>query len=78
MASVKAINEAKSALRTSLRADAPKSSVDVESVLQVMLTVYGKERVEEIETLQRDLDASTELSDSTACACRWRWIGSRR
>ncbi len=63
MASVKAIAQAKTAVRVSPRGRTSKSSVDVESILQVMLAVYGKERDEEIETLQRDLDAGAELSE---------------
>ncbi len=63
MASVKAITEARSAVLASLGVDLPKGSVDVDSILQVMLTVYGKELDREIETLQRDLDAGAESSE---------------
>ena len=63
MDGVKAINEAKAAVRASIGGEPPKSSVDVESILQVMLTVHGKEQDEEIATLQRSLDAGAELSE---------------
>ena len=62
MESVEEIHAAGRGIRPS---SGPKTnhSLDTDSVLRLMLTVYGKSLEHEMEALQRDVDAKDELSD---------------
>jgi len=58
----KAINQAKAKLRR--KAALPKTSLDLDSVLQLMLTVYAKTIEAELDEIQRDLDSMSEMGES--------------
>ena len=62
MESVEEIHAAGRGIRPS---SGPKTnhSLDTDSILKLMLTVYGKSLEHEMEALQRDVDAKDELSD---------------
>ena len=60
----RAINDAKAKLEGSLGWPAAKTSLDVESVLQLMLTVYGKTIESELDAIQRHLDSVSELGEA--------------
>jgi hypothetical protein len=62
MESLKAIDTAKSDLHLS-SASKPSQSLDTESMLELMLTVYGKDLQDEMDALQDALDAESELSE---------------
>lgn len=60
MDGVKAINGAKSKLPGSRD---PHGSLDVDGIVQLMLTVYGMSLDAELDSIQRDLDSTNELGE---------------
>jgi len=61
MDGVKAINDAKSKLPGSRD---PHGSLDVDAILQLMLTVYGVNLEAEFDAIRKDLDSMSELSET--------------
>jgi hypothetical protein len=62
MESVEEINAAGRGLRPSTAAKM-SHSLDTDSILKLMLTIYWKELDDEVDSLQRDVDANAELSE---------------
>jgi hypothetical protein len=60
MDGVKAINAAKSKLPDSRD---PHGTLDVDAILQLMLTVYGVNLEAEFDAIRKDLDSTSELSE---------------
>ena len=60
MDGVKAINDAKSKLSDSRE---PHGSLDVDAILQLMLTVYAVSVEAEFDAIRKDLDSTSELSE---------------
>jgi hypothetical protein len=62
MESVEEINAAGRGLRPSTGTKM-SHSLDTDSILELMLTIYWKELDDEVDSLQRDMDAKAELSE---------------
>jgi hypothetical protein len=68
MAQVKAINRAKEKQRELLNKlkaaeSSPRTALDFESVVQLMLTIYAKQLEAEFEAIQEDIDSLSELGE---------------
>ena len=63
MEQVKAINSAKAALRAQVKPPRGQATLDFEATFQLMATLYAKQLEAELEEIQQDRDATSELSE---------------
>ena len=63
MEKVKAINDAKTAMREKVKLSKVQMALDFEATFQLMATLYAKQLEAELEQIQKDLDSMSEMGE---------------